>query len=120
VTVTAVCKLTVAGNCLYKQKMRKEDSLFDAIAGIALTARAMDVAGFSAVTTQEGFSVKKLIRKGLRLKSLLKIAARQSLRSGAFYSGLEQRPAPAQPPAVFSSPTRSFQGVSIQSSHLGC
>ncbi len=42
------------------------DSAGGAIAGIAPTAHAMDVAGFSAVAAQEGFTVKNFEREGSR------------------------------------------------------
>ena len=42
------------------------DSAGGAIAGIAPTARAMDVAGYSAVAAQEGFTVKNFEREGSR------------------------------------------------------
>jgi len=42
------------------------DSAGGAIAGIAPTAHAMDVAGYSTVATQEGFSIKNFEREGSR------------------------------------------------------
>ena len=42
------------------------DSAGGAIAGIAPTARAMDVAGYTAVAAEEGFSIKNFEREGSR------------------------------------------------------